>query len=78
MDDDHERLRDFKSYCFVGFVYISVVLLLDSQFSKFSASLSGVGRGLKKKKVNGKANNLIKSVDLFLSKQLQCSFISDQ
>ena len=78
MDDDHERLRDFKSYCFVGFVYISVVLLLDSQFSKFSASLSGVGRGLKKKKVNGKANNLIKSVDLFLSKQLQCSLISDQ
>ena len=56
--EDHERLRDFKSYCFVGFVYISALGL--SVF-KVQCELVGKGWKLKKKKVNRnfKANNLI-------------------
>ena len=46
IDEVHERLRGFKSYCFVGFVYISALGL-----SVFKVQCEFVGReGLKKKK----------------------------
>ena len=38
--EDHERLRDFKSYCFVGFVYISALGL-----SVFKVQCELVGKG---------------------------------